>query len=53
MIMVMRQGSLFAALRGKDGRSLAWALIALVLISVFAGGLKTGGLKTGNLKTGV
>jgi hypothetical protein len=42
MIMAMRQGSLFAALRGKDGRSLAWALIALVLLSVFAGGLNSG-----------
>lgn len=42
MIMGMRQGSLFAALRGKDGRSLAWALVALVLLSVFVGGLNSG-----------
>jgi hypothetical protein len=40
--MAMKQGSLFAALRGKDGRSLAWALIALVLLSVFVGGLNSG-----------
>ena len=38
----MRQGSLFATLRGKDGHSLAWALIALVLMSVFVGGLNSG-----------
>lgn len=37
----MRHGSLFAALRGKDGHSLAWALIALVLMSVFVGGLNS------------
>ncbi len=37
----MKQGSLFAALRGKDGRSLAWALIALVLLSVFVGGFNS------------
>lgn len=42
----MRQGSLFAALRGKDGRSLAWALMALVLLSVFVGGLNTGAAAT-------
>jgi hypothetical protein len=48
MIMAMRQGSLFAALRGKDGRSLAWALIALVLISVFVGGLNSGVAATGD-----
>ncbi|MCB1501174.1 MAG: hypothetical protein KDK07_15535 [Bauldia sp.] len=34
--------SLFAALRGEDGRSLARALIALVLLSVFAAGLNGG-----------
>jgi hypothetical protein len=44
----MRQGSLFAALRGKDGRSLAWALIALVLMSVFVGGLNAGVAATGD-----
>jgi hypothetical protein len=38
----MRHGSLFAALRGKDGRSLARALILLVLVSLFAGGLNAG-----------
>ena len=38
----MRHGSLFAALRGRDGRSLARALILLVLVSLFAGGLNAG-----------
>ena len=38
----MRHGSLFAALRGKDGRSLARALIVLVLVNLFAGCLSAG-----------
>lgn len=38
----MRHGSLFAALRGRDGRSLARALILLVLVSLFAGGFNAG-----------
>ena len=42
----MRHVSLFAALRGKDGRSLAWALIAFVLLSVFVGGLNLGAAAT-------
>jgi hypothetical protein len=46
MIARMRQGSFFAALRSKDGRSLAWALIALVLLSVFVGGLNSGAAAT-------
>jgi len=38
----MRQGSLLARLRGEDGRSLARALVVLVLVSLFAGGLSAG-----------
>ncbi|HET7714538.1 MAG TPA: hypothetical protein VFK86_02820 [Bauldia sp.] len=38
----MSSRTLFSALRGKDGRSLARALIVLVLVSLFAGGLNTG-----------
>lgn len=45
--MRMRQGSLFAALRGRDGHSLAWALIALVLLSVFVGGFNSGAAAAG------
>jgi hypothetical protein len=38
----MRHGSLFAAVRGRDGRSLARALILLVLVNLFAAGLNLG-----------
>ena len=38
----MRQQTLFDSLRGRDGRSLARALIVLVLVSLFAGGLNAG-----------
>ncbi|MBN9023590.1 MAG: hypothetical protein J0H08_16185 [Rhizobiales bacterium] len=38
----MTERSLFASLRGKDGRSLARALVVLVLLSLFAGGLNAG-----------
>ena len=38
----MRHGSFFAALRGRDGRSLARALIVLVLVNLFAGGFNVG-----------
>jgi len=38
----MRQGSTFGRLRGEDGRSLARALIVLILVSLFAGGLNAG-----------
>jgi hypothetical protein len=48
MIARMRQGSFFAALRSKDGRSLAWALIALVLLSVFVAGLNAAVAATGD-----
>jgi hypothetical protein len=34
-------------MRGKDGRSLARALIVLVLLSLFAGGLNTGASAAG------
>jgi hypothetical protein len=44
----MRQGSLFARLRGKDGRSLARALVVLVLLSLFAGGLNAGAAAGGD-----
>jgi hypothetical protein len=43
----MRHGSLFAALRGRDGRSLARALMVLVLVSLFAGGFNTGAAAVG------
>jgi len=48
MVTGMRQGSLFAALRGRDGRSLAFALIALVLLSVFVGGFNAGAAAAGD-----
>jgi len=38
----MMNRSLFAALRDRDGRSLARALIALILLSVLAAGLNGG-----------
>ena len=38
----MMNRSLFAALRGRDGCSLARALIAIILLSVFAAGLNGG-----------
>ncbi len=38
----MRRNSLLARLRGEDGRSLARALVVLVLVSLFAGGLNAG-----------
>jgi hypothetical protein len=44
----MRQGSLFARLRGNDGRSLARALVVLVLLSLFAGGLNAGAAAGGD-----
>ena len=47
MMCAMRHGSLFTALRDKDGRSLARALIALVLINLFAGGINAGALAAG------
>jgi len=47
MLGAMRHGSLFAALRGTDGRSLARALIVLVLVNLFAGGLSAGAFAAG------
>ena len=47
MMASMMHGSLFAALRGKDGRSLARALIVLVLVNLFAGGLSAGAFAAG------
>jgi len=44
----MRHRSLFAAFRGKDGRSLGRALIVLVLISLFSGGLSIGAAAAGD-----
>jgi len=38
----MRRRSLLASLRGEDGRSLARALVVLILVSLFAGGLNAG-----------
>ena len=38
----MRQRSLFGSLRGEDGRSLARALVVLVLVSLFGSGLNAG-----------
>ena len=44
---MMTAMTLFAALRGKDGRSLARALIVLVLVNLFAGGLNSGAAADG------
>lgn len=38
----MRRRPLLARLRGEDGRSLARALVVLILVSLFAGGLSAG-----------